>query len=61
MPTSDAQKRATNNYRKKNIRNYNLSLSPVDADLIQWLDAQDNKQGYLKRLVREDMERKKRD
>lgn len=30
-----------------------------DADIIAWLDSQPNKSKYLKRLIREDMERQK--
>lgn len=29
----------------------------TDADVIEWLEKQDNKAGYIKRLIREDMAR----
>ncbi|MBR4906536.1 MAG: hypothetical protein IKZ44_06740 [Clostridia bacterium] len=28
-----------------------------DEDILVWLDSQENKQGYLKKLIREDMAR----
>ncbi|MCQ2300021.1 MAG: hypothetical protein MJZ81_07860 [Bacteroidales bacterium] len=34
-----------------------LSLnSTTDADIINWLKSQPNKQGYIKRLIRNDIE-----
>ena len=29
----------------------------TDADILEWLSALDNKQGYVKRLIREDIAR----
>jgi hypothetical protein len=29
----------------------------TDADILEWLSALDNKQGYIKRLIREDIAR----
>lgn len=41
---------------QKNARRYALKLSKnTDADLIEKLDGESNVQGYLKRLIREDM------
>jgi hypothetical protein len=31
----------------------------TDADILEWLSALDNKQGYIKRLIRRDLEQKK--
>ncbi len=36
-----------------------LRFYPSEADLWEWLSAQDNKQGYLKGLIRADMVREK--
>lgn len=47
-------------YAKENLQQVRLSLNKeTDADLIEWINQQPNKQGYLKRLIREDMEKNK--
>ena len=44
---------------QKNTRFFGLKLSRnTDAELIRQLEAQPNVQEYLKRLIREDMNRK---
>ena len=55
MAMTDAQKRAQRNYVKKSVQQIALRFYPAEADLWEWLQAQDNKQGYLKGLVRADM------
>jgi len=43
-------------YIKDNIRQIRLTLNQkTEQDLIDWLDQQPNKQGYLKQLIRADM------
>lgn len=43
---------------KKNTRIYHMKLSRnTDADIIQQLDKQENKQAYLKALIRADIEK----
>lgn len=54
MAKTDAQRKAEANYRKKN-RQFILRLSPVDQDMIEWLESKENVQGYLKELIRADM------
>ena len=45
---------------RKNARCYSLKFSRnTDAELIEWLDSQESIQGYLKRLIREDLEKQK--
>ena len=45
---------------QKNTRFYGLKLSKsTDQELIDQLDAQENIQAYLKRLIREDIEHSK--
>ncbi len=47
-------------YIKENIRQIRLTLNQqTEQDLIDWIEQQPNKQGYLKKLIRADMERKK--
>lgn len=55
MAMTDAQKRAQRNYVRKSVRQIALRFYPSESDLWEWLQAQDNKQGYLKGLVRADM------
>lgn len=41
---------------KKNCKRYQLKLTlSTDADLIGWLDAQPNKQGAIKQLIRNEL------
>jgi len=47
-------------YAKEKLQQIRFTLNKTkDADLIEWLNKQGNKQGYLKELVRKDMEAKK--
>lgn len=55
---SDAQKQAAAKYRKEKEVQRVVRFSPQEYDLLEHLDAQPNKMGYLKKLIREDMERK---
>ena len=62
MPTSDAQKRATLKYDAANTKQYHLKLNlATDADIIEHLDRQVNKQTYIKALIRADMKERKED
>jgi hypothetical protein len=47
---ADYDKRATKQILLKLNRN-------TDADILEHLDAQENRQGYIKRLIREDIAR----
>ena len=50
----------TQQYIKENIRQIRFSLNQrTEQDLIDWMDQQPNKQGYLKQLIRADMESKR--
>jgi hypothetical protein len=47
-------------YAKQKILQIAFRLNKdLDADLIAWLEQQPNKQGYLKQLIRQDMEAKR--
>lgn len=55
---SEAQRRATAKYQKHNVTRKAVPLYPTDADLKEWLEARDEPFAtYVKRLIREDMER----
>lgn len=63
MSRSEALKRAQSKYQRKiSVRNilkqYNFKFHIVhDADIIKVLESQKNKNGYIKKLIREDMQR----
>ena len=54
--STEAQIKASQKYNQNNTKIINLRLNnKTDADVIEWLEKQDNKAGYIKRLIREDM------
>ena len=56
MATSKAQLRAQDKYDKANTVQIKLKLNKkTDADIIAWLYNNENKQGYIKSLIRADM------
>ena len=56
---TDAQKRASLKWEAENTVQIKLKLHRVnDADILARLEASGNKQGYIKELIRADMERK---
>ncbi|MBS6940741.1 MAG: hypothetical protein KH142_04535 [Slackia piriformis] len=57
MTVSDAQKRANERYRKESVKQFAVRFYPAEADIWEHLQAQPNKAGYLKALIRADMER----
>lgn len=50
-----AQKKATDAYRKRNVKTFNVKFFPADMELYEWLQAQDGKNQYVKDLIRRDM------
>lgn len=56
MATSDAQKRASRKYDKENMVQRVVRFSPRERDLLEQLDSQPNKAGYIKSLIKADME-----
>ena len=58
MPYSEAHRRADARYKSRSTTQVGLRFyNATEGDLIAHLARQPNKQGYLKRLIREDMER----
>lgn len=55
---SEAQKSAKKKYRDKGKR-LTIDFYPSEADLIAQIEKQTNKQGYIKALIRADMEKQK--
>lgn len=59
--TTEAQRRARNKYNKKMIRNLTVSLNrKTDDDIIVFLENKENIGGYIKNLVRKDMDKAKK-
>lgn len=58
MATSKARKAATRRYDEKNTRQIMLKLNlKTDADILEKLDSVENRQGYIKSLIRDDIAR----
>lgn len=56
MALTDAQRRAQEAYRKRSVKQVAVRFYPAEDDLWAWLSAQENKAGYIKDLIRTDME-----
>lgn len=54
---SDAQKRANEKYRRESVRQFAVRFYPADSDAWEHLQKQPNKAGYIKALIRADMEK----
>ena len=45
-------------YRKANTKRIVVRFFPGDSDIFEWMESRDEtRMGYIKRLIREDMER----
>ena len=54
--TTEAQKKAKVKYDKANTKQIMLKLNlKTDADILDQLDSVENKQGYIKDLIRKDL------
>jgi hypothetical protein len=59
--TSAAQLRAAQKYKREKVKRITVDFSPAEAELWDQVSKQPNKQGYIKGLIRADMERKMND
>ena len=57
---SDAQKRASAKYQKEKMVQRSIKFSPNEKDILDYLDSQDNKAGFIKELIRQSMEREQK-
>lgn len=58
-PSTEAAQRASMKYAKENVTQFKLSLNNnTDSDIIDKLNTCDNKQGYIKSLIRSDIEKR---
>lgn len=56
---SEAQKRADTRWQKENVSRLFVKLyKNTDEDILKFLEGIENKQGYIKQLIRDDMKRK---
>jgi hypothetical protein len=56
--STDAQIRASAKYNKENIKSLAFQLNiTTDRDIINHLATKENKTGYIKELIREDMKK----
>lgn len=53
---TEAQKKATDAYRKRNVKTFNVKFFPADMELYEWLQGKEGKNQYVKDLIRKDME-----
>lgn len=56
MPVSDAQKAANERYRRANVTQKTIRFYPAEDDILAWAMEQPNFAGYVKNLIRADME-----
>ena len=55
---TEAQRKAQRRYDARNTRQVHIKLNVrTDKDVLEKLDEVQSKQGYIKRLIREDLER----
>lgn len=53
---SEAQRRAVAKYDEANTVSYTIKLNKTtDSDIINLIDSQDNKQGYIKNVLRNEI------
>lgn len=58
--TTQAQKEANRRYRQRNVTNVTIGLFPDDQDILDHLNKQTSRAGYIKRLIRADIEASKK-
>jgi hypothetical protein len=56
MAQTEAQKRAKAKYNEKVIK-LTIEFYPQDAELLQKVNEQTNKQGYIKQLIKNDLKK----
>lgn len=52
----ESQRRARDKWNKENRKVISIGFYPIDADLLDHLEKQENKAGYIKELIRKDLE-----
>ena len=58
MAVPDAQRKANAKFEREKTRSIKIKLTlSTDADILEKLDLVGNKQGYIKKLIRDDLKR----
>lgn len=58
---SESQKKADRNYRSNKTKSFSMTLFPsTEADIIDKLESVENKAGYVKQLIRDDIKKKEK-
>lgn len=56
MKSSEARLRANKKYAETHCKSFSICLNKqTDADILEHLSKQDNRQGYIKSLIRADL------
>ena len=53
---ADARSKATEKYRKANVKSFNVKFFPSDAEVLEYFQGKANRNQYIKDLIRKDME-----
>lgn len=53
---ADARSKATEKYRKANVKSFNVKFFPADAEVLEYFQGKNNRNQYIKDLIRRDME-----
>lgn len=60
MNVRECDYRASQKYQREKCRKITVQMNKrIDADILGWLDSLPNKAGYIKDLIRADMEKRK--
>ena len=60
MNVRESDYRASQKYQREKCRKITVQMNKrIDADILDWLDSLPNKAGYIKDLIRADMEKHK--
>lgn len=57
MAQSEAARKADMKYKAEKTKRLTIRFYPADEDVFRHLQEQPSKQGYIKQLIREDMQR----
>lgn len=52
----NARSRATSKYRKEKVKSFNVKFFPSDAEVFRFFQSRENRNQYIKDLIRKDME-----